>query len=57
MRPSDSSRSSFDKFEFMDHQRALKMYLLLGHGDSVDTLLGALPYVLSSISSTAEARD
>jgi gamma-tubulin complex component 3 len=38
----------FDKFEFMDHLRALKMYLLLGHGDFVDSLMGSLACVMSS---------
>lgn len=32
----------FDKFMLMDHLRALKQYLLLGHGDFVDALMGSL---------------
>lgn len=35
----------FDKFEFMDHLRALKMYMLLGHGDFVDLLMESLACV------------
>jgi gamma-tubulin complex component 3 len=43
----------FDKFMLMDHLRGLKQYLLLGHGDFVDALMGSLafaPLPLSSLS-------
>lgn len=34
----------FEKFKLMDHLRALKQYLLLGHGDFADQLMEALLY-------------
>jgi len=35
----------FEKFRLLDHLRALKNYLLLGHGDFADQLMEALGYV------------
>jgi hypothetical protein len=32
----------FDKFKLLDHLRALKNYLMLGHGDFADQLMDAL---------------
>lgn len=32
----------FEKFKLLDHLKALKNYLLLGHGDFVDQLMEAL---------------
>jgi gamma-tubulin complex component 3 len=37
----------FEKFKLMDHLRALKQYLLLGHGDFADQLMEALLYAQS----------
>ena len=34
----------FEKFKLMDHLRALKQYLLLGHGDFAEQLMEALLY-------------
>ena len=37
----------FEKFRLLDHLRALKNYLFLGHGDFADQLMDALGYVSS----------
>lgn len=36
----------FDKFKLLVHFKALKNYLMLGHGDFVDQLMDALRYVI-----------
>ena len=38
----------FDKFNLLDHLRALKSYLMLGAGDFTEHLMEALAYVSSS---------
>lgn len=36
-----------EKFKLLDHLRALKHYLMLGHGDFADQLMETLGYVPS----------
>lgn len=39
----------FDKFNLLEHLRALKSYLMLGAGDFTEHLMEALAYVSSSL--------
>lgn len=42
-----------DKFSLLDHLKALKYYLLLGHGDFADQLMEALRFVPTPSSGVA----
>jgi len=35
-----------EKFKLLDHLRALKQYMLLGHGDFADQLMNTLGYLI-----------
>ena len=39
----------FDKFKLLDHLKALKHYLMLGHGDFADQLMESLGWVLRTM--------
>ena len=46
----------FDKFNLLDHLRALKSYLMLGAGDFTEHLMEALAYVLLFYMSVANVQ-